>query len=163
MKILTREAKGRLRSLKGSAIALVAGAIGAASLGTLVGWLTGQSGPDPTVTAATIPAVLSLVGVVLIFKGVADAKPLQSIGIALVILVFCISLYFAVLDSVKSRNSGVYTNAQEADELHLRHLEACSKAQYFFNMARRAKQLAPLGPEYFCRKVSRSSIVHALP
>ena len=49
-------------------------------------------------------------------------------------------------------DTGEYSvTATAALDAHLRHLETCSQAERFVNLARSALELDPLPPEYFCR------------
>ena len=135
-------------------VAFLVGAVAvAASLGLLSGWLTGQSGPDHAVTAAVIPAVLSIGGVFVFLRGANEGGSLHRIVAPLFVVVFCISFFLAVDDGAEQRDRDIARIAKEAEEKHLRHLEACSKAEEVFNRARAVKKLEPLDSEYFCRRL----------
>ena len=153
MKVFTDEARTRIdRAIRPTTL-LFAGAIASSALALLSGWLTGQSGPDPTVTAAAIPAILSIGGAVVFLRGAESENLLQKIGAAIFIVIFCGFFFWALHVGVNKRIEDLNNNLAEADEVHLRHLEACSKAQHLANRARAARGLEALSAEYFCRKV----------
>ena len=126
--------------------------VAAIPLGVLSGWLTGQSGPDETVVAATIPAILSIAGGALALvatrKGDA-ARAVQAVGF---ILVFCVSFRVALDVGLLRRQDAAKTSRSDALDTHLRHLEACSRAEFFVNGARQELGLEALAHEYFCPK-----------
>ena len=152
MKPIAKRAEDGDYSLEAIVIVLLAGVAGTAALGNLIGGLIGQSGADSTVTAAAITSILTVLGGALVFSGVRGFRSLQSIAMALIILTFYSTYSFAVQEAHSRLIYEAYANRQAADEAHLRHLEACSKAQSLFNKARAFNELEPLGAEYFCRK-----------
>ena len=82
-----------------------------------------------------------------------DEKPLNYLGATLFVVVFCVSFFVALHSGVDTRVSEEYKNLKEADELHLRHLQACSQAEAFLNEARAVSGLGPLSIGHFCRKI----------
>ena len=135
-----------------NAAMVVGTVVGAISLGTLSGWLTGQSDPHETVVAATIPAILSLGGGAFALVYARNRNVLGAIHAVAFIVTFCVCFKGAVSYSTETRRADAVLDAEHLLDAHLRHLEACSKAERLINGARIALQLDALPTEYFCRR-----------
>ncbi|MDE0627995.1 MAG: hypothetical protein OXH99_16490 [Bryobacterales bacterium] len=141
-----RDVEWRDRAKSVAAVVLPAIVV-AVSLGVLSGWLTGLSGPDNTVTASAIPALLSLIGAFAFAKSAGDGH--VRLQLTLFVAVFCLAFYFALRHGTDPKEAFV----RDARAGHLQHLQGCSRLQLFVNDVRMADGQGPLGPEYFCRKV----------
>ena len=131
----------------------VAIAIASSALGHLSGWLTGHSGPHETVVAATIPAILSIGGGVIVLRGTSNGNPLRVAQVTVFIVAFRLFFRVGAYSGVQERQADALVNATQIDATQLRHLESCSKAEFFVNGARYALGLQPLSSVYFCRAV----------
>ncbi len=109
-------------------------------LGLIVGIFVGRSGSDPTVVAALVPAVLTLVGGVIIFKS-EETHPI--IGSISVILLAIFILWGAAIGGADSQ--------ADAHGSKLRWFEQCSTEEMIINLYREnLLGLAPLKSEAFC-------------
>lgn len=148
--------------------------LGFAALGAVIGWLTGWSGTDDTVLAATLPAILSVVG------GAIGALALKSSGPdrgmlgfgGFALLAFSLSLgagtHFGGWARVDSDRRGYLSaeNAQAEKDKHERQervkwqeyalpvyhrrLQACAQAEVVINDTRQKLGLPELGPGDVC-------------
>ena len=121
------------------------------TLGVLAGWLTGQSGPEPAVTAAVLPAILTLSGTLVFTKKLRGDDGSEGIQAVVFIVVFSAAFYTALGHGVKKRNSDLTISARKTYETHMRHLQKCFEAELVVNTARRKNGLSQLPVEYFCR------------
>ena len=137
---------------RGKTVAAVVGTIvSAVALGMLSGWLTGQSGPNDTVVAAAIPAILSLGGGALAFVSARARDMVGAVHAVAFIVAFCVFFKVSVTYAVEERREDNRLSAIEAKEAHLRDMEKCSKAERLINEGRTALELNPLPPGYFCK------------
>ena len=106
-------------------------------LGAATGFLTGQTGPDSTVVAAVLPAVLTAGGA----------------GVYAALAVNEFAAYeesrAAHEESLKARERQRKRYA-EALDFRRQSLEQCSRNEALVNSGRRALGLAPLPSELFC-------------
>lgn len=142
------------------AIFLVCALLISISLGVLSGWLTGRSGPDHAVSAAIIPAIVSILGGLGFVKSANDGNYRLLAELTVFVAAFCLSFYAALLHgahenlTVEAKKEALaIQRAQEAYSRHFEHVKDCSQKQFLSNIERASRNLPPLGPEYFCRKV----------
>lgn len=129
---------------------------GPSALGFVAGYMTGQSGPDATVLAAVVPAVISAGGVV-VFSGLrADNRHVSIISSAC-LLFFSVALFLGVNTGVHIRKQAAELNARQAVEqeiaFHQRRiqmLQLCSQQEFLLNKRRQESGLPPLPPEAIC-------------
>lgn len=143
------------RSLAEVYVSLCTGLIGIGVLGALVGTLAGLSGPEPTIVAALISAVVALFGGLLVWV-LRRFNPLEVLTASLAALIFTVSFSaMAIVSNAwretvsNERHEEAYVKAARA---HFDHIERCSKLEKYFNSKRAELELKPLGPEYYCRK-----------
>ena len=87
---------------RGKTAAAVGGTfVSAVALGVLSGWLTGQSGPDDTVVAAAIPAILSLGGGALALVSARSGDTVGAAHAMAFIVTFCILFKVSVTYAVE--------------------------------------------------------------
>lgn len=127
------------------------------SLGVLSGWLTGRSGPDHTVSAAVIPAIVSILDGLGFIKSANDANYRLLAELTVFVIAFCLSFYAALQYGARQNLTTVWEKETLAIEEHFIHLEDCSRREFLANDYRASRGLPPLGPEYFCRKVPPST------
>ena len=127
-------------------------------LGLVVGYLTGQSGPDRTaLLAALLPAVISAGGLVVFSRLGSDRSPVANILPSLGVLIFAIGLYCGVAYGEKTRKDGADKAAAINLELQnqlLQHrksiLEECSIQEYRLNRGREELGLKPVPLKVVC-------------
>ena len=144
---------------------LFSGLVAAAAsfaLGLIVGYLTGQSGPDrTTLLAALLPAVMSAGGLVVFSRLGSDgglaANILPSVGV----LIFSIGLYYGVNYGEQERKNGADKAANISLQLEfllqehrLRLLQTCAIHEYELNQGRQALGLRSLPPDTVCKVLS---------
>lgn len=123
----------------------------ALSLGGVAGWLTGLSGPDSTVLASLLPAVVPAVGVAAIY--VVKLMNIPKLGLVggIGIIIFCGAVVLGIHVGTAQR----YENIKDATVVALQQreplLELCSKLEQRINAARESLKLSPLPIEYFCK------------
>ncbi|MDE0175385.1 MAG: hypothetical protein OYH76_01110 [Defluviicoccus sp.] len=142
--------------------------LGLAALGSTVGYLTGSSGPDSTVLAAVLPAVLSILGggaaaTVLVKQTTTRNDLLLASGIALI--VFSTALLLATqpganitaLNKYSAFKRSLLATQQAHDDRlwldlqhHHRRLEQCLKFEVQMNDNRDKLNLPPLTHEQIC-------------
>ena len=135
-------------------------ALAIASLGFLVGWLTGASGsneasaPHPQVVAAVVPVVITASGLVLYYAALKFPEKLSRMAASFGLIIFCITIFIGVSLSTAALR---YTAAQDLSSvLKLKSLinssilEDCSKQEYRINKGRKELGLPDLPSEYFC-------------
>jgi len=130
------------------------------SLGVLSGWLTGRSGPAHTVSAAVIPAIVSVLGGLGFVKSANEGNYRLLAELTVFVIAFCLSFYAALqygahqnLTREAEKEALSIHRANEAYEAHFEHLGECSNREFLANLNRTSRGLPPLGPEYFCRTV----------
>lgn len=84
---------------------LLPGIFASVVIGLLSGWLTGASGPDSTVVAAIIPAILSLGAGLVIIKGAKDRPGPYNVFLASYIVVFCLVFWLSLVSGVQERRN----------------------------------------------------------
>ena len=140
-------------------------------LGAATGFLTGQTGPDSTVVAAVLPAVLTAAGAAVLAlklkKADAGLEPdfvVASLSVVLFSLFLLAGVYAALVvnefaayeesratheESLKARERQRKRYA-EALDFRRQSLEQCSRNEALVNSGRKALGLAPLPSELFC-------------
>ena len=140
-------------------------------LGGATGYLTGQTGPDSTVVAALLPAVLTAGGAAVLALKLwksDNGLPVDFVVASLMVVFFSVSLLageyagLAVSDfaryedsraayeeSVRARERQRHRYA-EALDFRRQSLEQCSRNEALVNSGRKALGLAPLPSELFC-------------
>ena len=136
---------------------VVAGAA-ACALGLILGYLTGQSGPDKTaLLAALLPAVIAAGGLVVFSRLGSDGSFAANILPSVCVLVFAIGLYFGVEYGEERRKDGADRAAVIG--LQLQHdllkyrkdiLQECSRQQFLLNQGRKELGLEPLSLNVVC-------------
>lgn len=144
--------------------------IAVSSIGLLIGWLLGRSGPDASVIATVLPAIITALlpgfGLIIYLRlnknrisKVLRSFKSQGIYITLVFLsvtvvVFSTSIYGGVRLGGMERANIVNHNANEALRATLLERElqllACTAWEEKINNSRKGKGLLPLGVDYFC-------------
>lgn len=141
---------------------------GLATLGSTVGFLSGSSGPDATVLAALLPAVLSILGggaaaAVVVKQAVARNELLltSGIGIAIFSATLMIGSYFGSNHEANVR-SAAYADAYNANQAlrqirqwrdltdYHRRLDQCMHVEIRLNDTRKKLNLPPLSPAQIC-------------
>lgn len=138
-------------------------------LGWVVGWLMGQNGPDDTVLAAVLPAVVSAGGLLILQKIVSFDDYKKPILLSLIIIGFSSSLYAGTVMGAKGRIETAretareyaeeqeklkITQATQAVENKRQYFIRCSEMEFDVNRRRRFIDLEPLPAEYFCKEAS---------
>lgn len=148
--------------------------LGFAALGGAVGWLTGWSGADDSVLAATLPAILSVVGAAVgaltLKNSSPDGKILELGGIALLAFSLLLGLgthlgglartdsdrrsYLdaqATLDKKDKNRRTQHLKWQNYSlELYQKRLQNCALAELVVNETRQKLELPSLGPHDIC-------------
>ena len=135
--------------------------VAVASLGWIVGWFVGHSGSNSVVLAAVLPAVLSVGGVLAVFRAEIQNGHDHSIIMSLAIIVFVLFLY--VGSQLGNRDRKITTEEslnktlkfqKESEwnnlEFQLSYLERCSNNEYYVNKTRAKLGLPSLDSEVFC-------------
>ena len=125
----------------------------------ITGWMIGRSGLNHTVIAAILPAILSVVWGVILFRfATTDTKKpdMNLLVIMMAILLFILSLQNAI---VRGYNQKVEADKKLADELaklqpryDIHYFEACSNLEHQVNTIRHTLELPLLKSELFCHK-----------
>ena len=117
--------------------------VAAITPGALCGWLTGRSDPEAIVTAAAIPAILSIAGTLLFWRSMAG-DGLGAGGYAVVFLVaFSATIAWGVIRAAEKRDAAADRSVLEAMERRIELVFECSRAEKFVNEFR-AKRGQPL-------------------
>ena len=140
-------------------------------LGAATGFLTGQTGPDSTVVAAVLPAVLTAGGTAVLVlklkKRDAGLEP-DFVVASLSVVLFSLFLLAGVYAALVVNDFAAYAESRVAHEESLmarerqrkryaealdfrrQSLEQCSRNEALVNSGRKALGLAPLPSELFC-------------
>ena len=140
-------------------------------LGGATGYLTGQTGPDATVVAALLPAVLTAGGAAVLALHVRQGANRLDLGFvvaSLSVVLFSASLIAGVHAALVVNEFAAYEESRAAHEESLKarererkryadaldfrrqSLEQCSRNEALVNSGRKALGLAPLPSELFC-------------
>ena len=96
--------------MKSIAVIFLPALIVGVSLGVLSGWLTGLSGPDNAVTAAAIPAILSVVGGFAFAKSASNGNGSLVFQMTVFVVVFCLAFYSALLHGTSQKEAATLGN-----------------------------------------------------
>lgn len=145
---------------------LVTLAIAVALFGLVTGWLVGRSGPDASVIATVLPALLAAIipisGIFFFSRLFPDTvkellatlSPSHGIAISASVAIFVLSLYGGVNFGEKERRKvvGELADRKVSTDRTFRRdeLVRCSSLQKFVNDERRKVNLPLLTSDYFC-------------
>ncbi len=140
-------------------------------LGGATGYLTGQTGPDSTVVAALLPAVLTAGGAAVLalnFRQREHPLELGFVVASLSVVLFSVSLIAGVHAALAVNEFAAYEESRAAHEESLQarerereryadaldfrrqSLEQCSRNEALVNSGRKALGLTPLPSAAFC-------------
>lgn len=136
--------------------------LAAAILGFVVGDLTGGSGPDGTVMAAVLPAVLSAAGAVAAFlatKGYVGGHDMRAVG--WLIVLFSVALLAGVHFGAWARETSERTTLREATDAwekaqpdarsrYIEDLKECTLLEFQMNARREDLDLPPFTISQVC-------------
>lgn len=131
-------------------------ALAVASLGFLVGWLTGASGssetsaPHPQVVAAVVPVVITVSGLVLYYAALKFPEKLSRMAASSGIVIFCITIFFGLSRSTDTLGHAAIEDIDSVLKAKSLVLENCSRQEFLINESRRLLHLPDLPSEYFC-------------
>ena len=129
---------------------LVCALVSAIALGTLCGWLTGRSVPEATVTAAAIPAILSIAGTFLFWRSL-SSEGTHTGGYATVFIVaFSTTFAWGLVRASDSRDAAVERSVLTAMEQRIELAFRCSDAVMFLNEDRSQHGQPPLSFRDVC-------------
>ena len=123
-------------------------AFATASLGLLVGWLTGMSGLDPGVVAAVVPVVVTASGMAIYYGTRTEPDPVPQVMAGYAILLFCLTIMLGIAGASLLRNE----SAEDAVSGRARYLAECSLEEYNINTGRKELGLPRLPSNYFCKR-----------
>ena len=123
-------------------------AFATASLGLLVGWLTGMSGPAPDVVAAVVPVVVTASGMAIYYGTRTKPDPVSQVMAGYAILLFCLTIMLGIAGASFLRNE----SAEDAVSGRARYLAECSLEEYNINSGRKELGLPRLPSNYFCKR-----------
>ena len=118
------------------------------SLGLLVGWLTGMSGPAPDVVAAVVPVVVTASGMAIYYGTRTKPDPVSQVMAGYAILLFCLTIMLGIAGASFLRNE----SAEDAVSGRARYLAECSLEEYNINSGRKELGLPRLPSNYFCKR-----------
>lgn len=136
------------RILTGVEFALAA--VAPLALGVVVGYLTGQSGPDKTVLAALLPAVITAGGLVIFSRVDPNGSPAGRIVPSLCLVVFSIGLFCGAEYGDRRRKTEANEAAFNTQKTTIKLLENCSTEEQRLNRRRRQLDLDPLPSRVIC-------------
>ena len=120
--------------------------------GWVVGYFVGQSDSDAMILAAVFPAVLSGIGLLVVFKSATDKEHGARILLSLSLVVFSLSLYWgSMAENAKKAEPESYNNLRQALKDQYEYLKRCSVAELRINSFREKLKLQPLASSLFCR------------
>lgn len=132
----------------------------ASSLGFVLGWSVGRSGPDPYVLAAVAPAIIAVfpgAALLLIRRVAREAKTaIPILGIVACVCTIALSgtFYGGILNGVSQRKVAASENAQFEYETRIARtknaLLACSIFEKTIVEKRKVQGINPLGSETIC-------------
>lgn len=120
------------------------------ALGFVVGYLTGQSGPDKTVLAALLPAIITAGGLVIFSRLGPNGNHAARMAPSLCLLVFSIGLFCGAEYGDRLRKSEASEAAFNTQKTLIRLLQNCSTEEESLNRRRRQLGLEPLPTRVIC-------------